>query len=148
MPEMNAVNLQIGPRQNVVCRNAAFFPEDRTYQEPTTTGQMTKRSSKAVTPLKTESRGGRKKQQFKPSDEPEQVVLKYNLSPDYQHVRSSYRDTSKAVEKLRKEAQELREEIRMNKQILEKERLTKWGVDMKKKGKKKKASKKAQKLEP
>ena len=95
-----------------------------------------------MTPLKTESRGLRKPQQFKPSDEPDALTLKYNLSPDYQHVRSSYRDTSKAVEKLRKEAQELREEIRLNKQILEKERLTKWGVDIKKKGKKKKPTKK------
>jgi len=36
---------------------------------------------------------------------------KYNLSAQYQHVKSSYRDTNKAVHKLRQHARETKEEL-------------------------------------
>ena len=37
-------------------------------------------------------------------------VFKYNLSPEHQHVRASFMDTKKSVEKLRTIAQEKRNE--------------------------------------
>jgi hypothetical protein len=39
-------------------------------------------------------------------------VFLYNLSPDHQHVKSSFLDTSKSVKKLREAAQEKRVEMR------------------------------------
>mmetsp|Transcript_15913 Transcript_15913/g.26818 ORF Transcript_15913/g.26818 Transcript_15913/m.26818 type:complete len:220 (+) Transcript_15913:166-825(+) len=56
-------------------------------------------------------------------------LLKYNLSPEYQHVKASFRDTSEAVRKLRQQAQEMRESIREKKKVEEGERLPQWGVD-------------------
>ena len=41
-----------------------------------------------------------------------QQKIKFNLSPEHQYVRASFRDTTKAVEKLRKEAEEKRKELR------------------------------------
>lgn len=40
------------------------------------------------------------------------LLGKYNLSPEYQHVQSKFRDTTTAVEKLRKQAADKREELR------------------------------------
>lgn len=40
------------------------------------------------------------------------LMGKYNLSPEYQHVQSKFRDTTTAVEKLRKQAADKREELR------------------------------------
>ena len=59
--------------------------------------------------------------------------MRFNLSPDHQHVRASYKDTSKAVLKLRREAEERRQEMRKEKALLEDQRLTQWGTEMDKK---------------
>ena len=55
-------------------------------------------------------------------------VIKYNLSPDYQYVKASFRDTTKAVTKLREGAEELRQKYRFEKNIKDTNRLTQWGV--------------------
>ena len=53
---------------------------------------------------------------------------KYNLSPEYQHVKASYRDTSRFVEERRADAKRRLEES-MKRRILEKEkRLPTWGL--------------------
>jgi hypothetical protein len=46
------------------------------------------------------------------------------LSPEHQHVRATFKDTSKAVAKLRREAEEKRQDIRNEKEKLENNRLT------------------------
>jgi len=58
------------------------------------------------------------------------------LNPEYAHVKSSFSDTSKTVEKLRKQAIERREELRRKKEAENNERLT-WGSTSKKPVKKK-----------
>lgn len=57
--------------------------------------------------------------------------FRYNLSPDHQHVKATFKDTTKAVEKLRKEAQEKREELRAKKKLADEVRLTQWGCETK-----------------
>jgi excinuclease UvrABC helicase subunit UvrB len=58
-------------------------------------------------------------------------VFRYNLSPDHQHVKSKFYDTSKTVEKLRREAQEKREELREKKKLADELRLIQWGCSAK-----------------
>jgi len=41
-----------------------------------------------------------------------EVAGRYNLSPEYQHVQSKFRDTQTAVDKLRLQAEDKREELR------------------------------------
>jgi len=41
--------------------------------------------------------------------DPYEPVNKFNLAPEYQHVRSQFMDTSKTVNKLRQQAKEQRE---------------------------------------
>jgi hypothetical protein len=46
-------------------------------------------------------------------------------------VKATFKDTTKAVEKLRKEAQEKREELRAKKKLADEVRLTQWGCETK-----------------
>lgn len=68
----------------------------------------------------------------KPKERSAERIFRYNLSPDHQHVKATFKDTSRAVEKLRKEAQEKREEIREKKRLAEEGRLSQWGCQSKK----------------
>ena len=58
-----------------------------------------------------------KKTKYEPLGDSELMIgsPKYNLSSQYQHVKSSYRDTNKAVHKLRQHAMEVREELQEKK---------------------------------
>jgi hypothetical protein len=69
-----------------------------------------------------------------------QKVFRYNLSPDYQHVKACFQDTSKVVEKLRLEAQQKREDLRRKRQLAQEQRLSHWGLEPEKPEKSKKAS--------
>lgn len=55
------------------------------------------------------------------------ALAKYNLSPEYQHVQSKFRDTRTAVDKLRKQAEDKREELREERRRNEESRLPAWG---------------------
>lgn len=68
-------------------------------------------------------------------------IFKYNLSPEHQHVKATFKDTSRAVEKLRKEAQEKREELRAQKKLADEVRLIEWGCETKNNSKENKKSK-------
>lgn len=68
--------------------------------------------------------------------------MRFNLSPDHQHVRATFKDTSKAVYKLRREAEERRQEMRNEKNLKESQRLTQWGTDLNSKKNKKATAKK------
>ena len=59
---------------------------------------------------------------------------KYNLAPEFQHVRATYMNVDKAVEKLRKQKDERIAELREEKRIAE-DRLPQWGVQKKKRSK-------------
>lgn len=52
-----------------------------------------------------------------PVIEDNKPVGKFNLSPEYQHVKSQFMDTTKTVSKLRQQAQDQREELRRQKEI-------------------------------
>lgn len=52
--------------------------------------------------------------------------FRYNLSPDYQHVTSKFKDTKTTVAKLRKNAEEKRESYREAKER-DDSRLPAWG---------------------
>lgn len=44
-----------------------------------------------------------------------ELVGKYNLAPEFQHVKATYMNTDKTVQKMRRQAQEYREEQRKEK---------------------------------
>mmetsp|Transcript_19413 Transcript_19413/g.29816 ORF Transcript_19413/g.29816 Transcript_19413/m.29816 type:complete len:138 (-) Transcript_19413:1020-1433(-) len=51
------------------------------------------------------------------------IIRKFNLAPDYQHVKASFRDTGKAVERMREGASERRSELREKRRIVVEERI-------------------------
>ena len=62
---------------------------------------------------------------------------KYNLSPEYQHVQSRFMDTSSAVDRLRRQAADKRDELREERRRQEETRMP----DLKERDKKAKKSK-------
>ena len=60
---------------------------------------------------------------------------KYNLAPDYQYVKASFRDTSREVEKMRDEVKRKREENIEKRRIEKDTRLPNWGTEPRNKSK-------------